>query len=333
MKRGQVSVEFSLAFLALFFFFFFLINVSFFRSSLFEDWSSGFSNNQKCVRIARILNSVYGSGPGTDWNGFFDGNVIVLSDSYVVFGDVNFSAELLDDENVGDFNGLAAYYSCGSEERMLLPFMQMYGVDVYYSGSCSSVSDSNLNLLISRLDQYDVVFLENPLLNYNSYRNAFDSWVASGGTLVVTEYLYNRYWGIIMTNFWWRGHWTDQNTYVVGSHPSYPFVPGQTIFFHKCPAIFWNVNRVSNYSFFNLPALSYFSYGSGELIFFPDLNAVVFGTDWNFPKVVASIVKPDVLLDDSVVFCEHQAIVVPARLNMDEVSVRNVGGIVVVENK
>ncbi len=188
-SAGQAAFEFGLALVTILLIFVFLQQIFFEHTTIFSYESEKYTQFQKCLHVSKIIDNVFAAGPGTDWNGFFDENVILFSDKYVLVGDINLDVDILSAGVIEQFDGNVAYYSCGPDTRELYMLMATRGADFYYAPTCSLLNDTDLNSLLTNLNDYNAVFLEDPEMHFPNYRYVFDSWVSNGGRLVVTEYM------------------------------------------------------------------------------------------------------------------------------------------------
>lgn len=77
------------------------------------------------------------------------------------------------------------YKTCFSESTTDLPTCDNYGSEWMES----EISNDFLNL-IENLDKYDVIYLEDPTINYNSnYLEKLQNWVSEGNILVLSEHV------------------------------------------------------------------------------------------------------------------------------------------------
>jgi hypothetical protein len=284
-------------------FIFLLAGILFYYSLILHEQTfaleaAGWKREITCMKLSDMVSKTYAGGDGTNWGGNVDINFAILKGGTIIFGDFNADVNALGGYGTYDANAVA-YYNCNNNELNLYPFLYDANVHLYvnYGQDCGLGNDDEIDQLIADLNNYGMVFLEEPKLS-NVYENSFDDWVYNGGLLILGGQVLKSNGTFITQEYYKIANQIDKNAVVVDTHILYPDLePGGLInflLFDEAP-YFQDSNSlhvIARYVDNNYAAISNWYYGEGEVIHIADYNTATFDaggqqTDTNFAYVAA----------------------------------------------
>ncbi len=317
----------------------------------------------ECNKAADIFTSIYTAGDGASAIAHFD-NLITIENKSSIF--VQDFREVIQTPQRYAF--MAS--DCGpTSESFFDDISEQLNTDNYgmcsdcYGNGCPSWFASkgigdDVGELMANIDDYNVLYLEDPTLDYRQYKSTLEEWVSKGNALVLSEHVFCRYnkwawndyecnyaegkgdkWEAFDVEFNQKGGSYGYVAEVIQEDEAYDLTLGERIDLEE-ESFIDNINAtgytvIAEYTN-GRDAISYWSYGEGRVYYFGDFQVHMLtypsksfsDVIINLVEVAYSILIPGQYGDTS---CTMPVEVYDAQFTGD-VLIKNEDGIIRIEN-
>lgn len=281
MKRGQIGLELISAVSIILVVLGILSLIAYNKEQTIDEVARIWEKKNECNRLATTINGVYSSGHGTS---------VKYTPKEAMFVYSAGTIEVPGKENIEKKEVNTAYYSCNSNERNLIPWLNEFNSELYIGEECSLPEDPTLEALIENIYSYETIFMEDPHLHENYYSKIIP-WIQNGGKLIVSEHLGRKESNFCGAEYHPRGKNLGIEAIVLEYREDYNLSGGEKIFFEEWPYIEKaGMNVIAEYDD-NTAAIGELICGEGTITYFSDFKAEFIGKEKDFSQGITSFIE------------------------------------------
>lgn len=284
-KKGQIGMEAIISIGILVFLFLILYVFVLEKGTELRVTEDHLEKRSECLEFSNLISLVFVAGDGATINTSIENVIHVYKDGTIYV-----------EKKIGEEKMALGYYCCHLNECGFLgtELDENFEVTRYITDSCGD--NPTVNQFISEIDQYNIVFLEDPHLDYVDATN-LDSYVYGGGITVISEHIKQDLFGVNLNDLanLEKGE-SGPEAEVVNTDSRYSLELGQRLLLNEKPAV--KVDDVPEEITFttiakylveeNLAGIAIWSYGLGEVSYFSDFDE---RTEIDFPAIVVEHIE------------------------------------------